>query len=284
MINTHEPPTPQGGIGKRTNPYNPKELIKGPIQHKTLLEKHMVIYSLCDEEGHCDRSGHPRIRCIEESQGVICNRNWEYRHGREPYKHDCPIPPKNFSLPLTDTGSTNVMARIRRRFHIFLATASLSYKAATSDEWYAFLYLILAEFRNSGIKKPEEWYPRISRKQLSVQVNEGGKICKEEFLRSLRGFHVSFSVDAYTLYHRHQIAAMLCAPHLGIKPRLVYLRQDSNEIESYVKVGVFLEYLCRLMFLIIIFLITSQGIRNDWNGNKLRRVSVTNHCTFTGGF
>jgi hypothetical protein len=140
------------------------------------------------------------------------------------------------------------MKELKRLWHIFIAKSVVSYVSITGPDWWKFFYTALSQFKESGFQKPEEWFPFMDRKALSLEINADGKECKDEFLSSLRGEYVSFSIDAYTLYHRHQIAAMLCAPHLGIRPRLVYLKQESNAQESYARAGLFLETLARYEF------------------------------------
>jgi hypothetical protein len=108
-------------------------------------------------------------------------------------------------------------------------------------------------FKESGFEKAEDWWRRIDRKVLSVEMNEDGFACKMEFLSSLRGKHVSFSIDAYTLYHRHQIAGMICAPQLGLRPRLVYLVQDSNVQQSYANAGRYFENIVRFFSFLFFF-------------------------------
>jgi hypothetical protein len=230
----------------RISPYDPEQYIKGPITPLMNDGKCMVKYSVCDKDGHCDHNNRPEIRCVEESQGIFCHRRWEYRPDKV-YKHTCPIPPKDVKFKLPYEGNV-AMKDLKRKHHVFIVKSALSYVAATSPSWYDFFYTALKLFKESGFANPEDWFRRTNRQALPLEINEEGRECMHDFLSSLDGEYVSFSVDAYTLYHRHQIAIMLCAPHLDLHPRLVYLEQDSNEQASYAKAGKFLESLCRFFF------------------------------------
>jgi hypothetical protein len=72
-------------------------------------------------------------------------------------------------------------------------------------------------------------------------------------MRPLAGDHVGFVVDAYTLHHKHMIAALMVTPHLDRDPLLVYLVQASNAQSSYAETGRFLEMFCRLLLCCIFF-------------------------------
>jgi hypothetical protein len=128
----------------RRNPYDESQFIKGPMKPVVNAGKNMVIYSVCDSEGHCDRNKRPDIRCIEESKGIICLRRWEYRPDKE-YTHPCNIPPKNskFTFPDSSSDLDKKMKDLKRKFHIFIAKSTVSYAAITDDSFFDFFYTAL---------------------------------------------------------------------------------------------------------------------------------------------
>jgi hypothetical protein len=89
-------------------------------------------------------------------------------------------------------------------------------------------------------------------------MSEEGKAFKAEFLSVLRGIHVSFVIDSYTLNHHHYIAGLVTCPQLGIRPFLVYLVQSSNEQRSFAEAGAFFQALCEFVvcnfFFFVLFL------------------------------
>jgi hypothetical protein len=237
------------------DPYDPNSFIKN-IEYVVKRNKTMMIYSLCNEKGECDKNMHRFIRCIVKNGGITCLKKWEYRPSENSeYIHTCRVPdpgqPLIIPLQTSDIGKQSVC----EKYHRFIACTGLSFQGATSAEFYDFLYSALTAYKNSMYDTPEQFFEMQNRRQLSRSFTSDGGRLLDEILFNLEGEHVSFVFDAYTLHHRHEIAGLLVTPHLDRPPLLVYLVQNTNDQSSYAEAGKFCEMLVRFYFIMILILI-----------------------------
>ena len=188
--------------------YNNKQYVKN-CTYPTYDDKPFRVASICDEQGNCDGNAHREARCLNESQGIICNRTWEFRTDSVPFVHQCPIPPKDqskYKLPKTDTDLQKEISELKKMWHKYIAVSGTPYTSAKGDPFFEFFYTALRQFKKSGTVEPKDFFKRPDRKQLSSDIEEEGKELKEELLRVLRKIHVSFTIDSYTHLHHHYIA------------------------------------------------------------------------------
>jgi hypothetical protein len=240
----------------KVDKHNPGHYIKG-VEWTVKCGKAMQIYSECTASGAVDPNRHRVIRCMnhDETKTVYCLKTWEYRpDGNTNYDHRCQnlIPEEGRRLlipadPNVLSGNLEIQ-QLRRKYHKWIACAAVSFQGATCTEFYDWLYSTLDAYKKSEYDSPDEFWKMQGRKELSNAFSAEGRILLSNWMESLEGEHVSFVLDAYTLHHRHLIAALLVTPQLERPPLLVYLVQASNEQESYAKAGLFCEMLVRFSY------------------------------------